>query len=159
MQNGIIHHNSYAKALLVTLWFSALKCLWRCPFSVKQLEMFNSFIFNTTTEIFSVLLPLFWLAGGRWLEVCCHGDWQNLPMGFCDRVCPGDSGPLPSTPFWIRLITPHRGAFTATAIGPFWKKMTHLMAKQLTQKALVDHFLLLFFFFAFCIEQQTFLMP
>lgn len=43
--------------------------------------------------------------GGGRLEVRCHGDRQDLPVGVCDCVRPGDRGPVRSTAVWLRLVT------------------------------------------------------
>lgn len=49
----------------------------------------------------SLCLP----TGGGRLEVCRHGDRQNLPLGVCDRVRPGNDGAVPPASLWLRLLT------------------------------------------------------
>lgn len=47
-------------------------------------------------KIFSLSLP-----GSGWLEVCRHGYWPDLPVGFCSCVHPGNSWPLPAASFTL----------------------------------------------------------
>lgn len=79
-----------------------------------------TYLFEILTQPVSVtgrlvlwLCPLMHLSlrsptGGGRLEIRCHGDRQNLPLGVCDRVCPGNNRPVPPASLWLCLLTARR---------------------------------------------------
>lgn len=97
----------------------------------------------TTENVFSHSIT-----GSGWLEVCCHGDRQDLPVGFCPGVHPGNSWPLSSASFtWgghltqfdkklrLQFVELHC-LYITTAISP-WFRETQPKAKRKTLLCLV----------------------
>lgn len=100
-----------------TLWdpesrVSSLHLLLKKKESLFTLSLFSSLF----SHLLFRLLALH--AGGGRLEVRCHGDRQNLPLGVCDRVRPGNRGPLPPASLRLRLVTAERSGFAAALRRP-----------------------------------------
>ena len=57
--------------------------------------LFNCVTYASSSELILLLLSA---AGDRGLEVRGHGGGPALPVDLRDRVCVGDTGPLPPAP-------------------------------------------------------------
>lgn len=76
--------------------------------------LFNCSIPPTCLPIFCLLYRIvFSFSGGGWLEVCCHGDRQDIPLGLHNGLHPWNPGPLPAACYWLSVITKKQLRFIA----------------------------------------------